>query len=149
MQQPLSLSLSLYYFPLHPTQEHPINHPSTKQAQISNPSLIPHTPFSLHHPCFFQNLLQIHHLHQSPPCPSLPTAFATLPISLPSYGSATTSTSSTMSVSPPPTTTPLSILLVYCFNPSDYGKSASNFNKTGPYRVAFLIDFVFDLYRNL
>ncbi|KAG4995837.1 hypothetical protein JHK82_026657 [Glycine max] len=43
----------------------------------------------------------------------------------------------------------LSVLPVYCFDPSDYGKSASGFDKTGPYRAAFLIDSVSDLRRSL
>ncbi|KAH1058296.1 hypothetical protein GYH30_002729 [Glycine max] len=43
----------------------------------------------------------------------------------------------------------LSVLPVYCFDPADYGKSASGFDKTGPYRAAFLIDSVSDLRRNL
>ncbi|XP_020204347.1 blue-light photoreceptor PHR2 [Cajanus cajan] len=43
----------------------------------------------------------------------------------------------------------LSVLPVYCFDPADYGKSSSGFDKTGPYRASFLIDSVSDLRRNL
>ncbi|XP_047149846.1 blue-light photoreceptor PHR2 isoform X1 [Vigna umbellata] len=43
----------------------------------------------------------------------------------------------------------LSVLPVYCFDPADYGKSASGFDKTGPYRATFLIESVADLRRNL
>ncbi|TKY52513.1 Blue-light photoreceptor PHR2 [Spatholobus suberectus] len=43
----------------------------------------------------------------------------------------------------------LSVLPVYCFDPADYGKSASGFDKTGPYRAAFLIESVSDLRRSL
>ncbi|XP_003518065.1 blue-light photoreceptor PHR2-like, partial [Glycine max] len=43
----------------------------------------------------------------------------------------------------------LSVLPIYFFDPSDYGKSASDFDKTGPYRAAFLIDSVSDLRRSL
>ncbi|XP_068644975.1 blue-light photoreceptor PHR2-like [Aristolochia californica] len=43
----------------------------------------------------------------------------------------------------------LSVLPVYCFDPRDYGKSSSGFDKTGPYRATFLIQSVFDLRRNL
>lgn len=43
----------------------------------------------------------------------------------------------------------MSVLPVYCFDPRDYGKSASGFDKTGPFRAAFLIESVSDLRRNL
>ncbi|RDX90692.1 Blue-light photoreceptor PHR2, partial [Mucuna pruriens] len=43
----------------------------------------------------------------------------------------------------------LSVLPVYCFDPADYGKSASGFDKTGPYRATFLIESVSDLRRSL
>ncbi|KAK7269680.1 hypothetical protein RIF29_22414 [Crotalaria pallida] len=43
----------------------------------------------------------------------------------------------------------LSLLPVYCFDPSDYGKSSSGFDKTGPYRANFLIQSVTDLRNNL
>lgn len=38
---------------------------------------------------------------------------------------------------------------MYCFDPTDYGKSTSGFDKTGPYRATFLIESVFDLRKNL
>ncbi|XP_042518092.1 blue-light photoreceptor PHR2-like [Macadamia integrifolia] len=43
----------------------------------------------------------------------------------------------------------ISVLPVYCFDPRDYGKSSSGFDKTGPYRAAFLIESVSDLRRTL
>ncbi|XP_075507245.1 LOW QUALITY PROTEIN: blue-light photoreceptor PHR2-like, partial [Primulina tabacum] len=43
----------------------------------------------------------------------------------------------------------MSVLPVYCFDPRDYGKSTSGFNKTGPYRATFLIESVSDLRKNL
>ncbi|KAK1294539.1 Blue-light photoreceptor PHR2 [Acorus calamus] len=43
----------------------------------------------------------------------------------------------------------LSVLPVYCFDPRDYGKSSSGFDKTGPYRARFLIESVSDLRRSL
>ncbi|KAF1878832.1 hypothetical protein Lal_00047504 [Lupinus albus] len=43
----------------------------------------------------------------------------------------------------------VSVLPVYCFDPSDYGKSSSGFDKTGPYRAKFLIQSVTDLRKNL
>ncbi|XP_058770289.1 blue-light photoreceptor PHR2 [Vicia villosa] len=43
----------------------------------------------------------------------------------------------------------LSVLPVYCFDPADYGKSSSGFDKTGPFRATFLIESVSDLRRNL
>lgn len=43
----------------------------------------------------------------------------------------------------------MSVLPVYCFDPRDYGKSSSGFDKTGPYRATFLIESVSDLRRNL
>ncbi|KAK7392304.1 hypothetical protein VNO78_20738 [Psophocarpus tetragonolobus] len=43
----------------------------------------------------------------------------------------------------------ISVLPVYCFDPADFGKSASGFDKTGPYRANFLIESVSDLRRNL
>ncbi|KAM7521467.1 hypothetical protein LguiA_011369 [Lonicera macranthoides] len=43
----------------------------------------------------------------------------------------------------------LSVLPVYCFDPRDYGKSSSGFDKTGPYRASFLIESVSDLRKNL
>ncbi|XP_015951161.1 blue-light photoreceptor PHR2 [Arachis duranensis] len=43
----------------------------------------------------------------------------------------------------------LSILPVYCFDPSDYGKSSSGFDKTGPFRANFLIQSVSNLRKNL
>ncbi|KAL8530981.1 hypothetical protein ACS0TY_007842 [Phlomoides rotata] len=43
----------------------------------------------------------------------------------------------------------ISVLPVYCFDPRDYGKSSSGFDKTGPYRATFLIESVSDLRRNL
>ncbi|KAK7246232.1 hypothetical protein RIF29_41092 [Crotalaria pallida] len=43
----------------------------------------------------------------------------------------------------------LSLLPVYCLDPSDYGKSSSDFDKTGPYRANFLIQSVTDLRNNL
>ncbi|XWS31737.1 hypothetical protein CRYUN_Cryun23aG0101400 [Craigia yunnanensis] len=43
----------------------------------------------------------------------------------------------------------MSVLPVYCFDPRDYGKSSSGFNKRGPYRATFLIESVSDLRKNL
>ncbi|XAR61344.1 (6-4)DNA photolyase [Bertholletia excelsa] len=43
----------------------------------------------------------------------------------------------------------VSVLPVYCFDPRDYGKSSSGFDKTGPYRARFLIESVSDLRKNL
>ncbi|XP_061347260.1 blue-light photoreceptor PHR2 [Gastrolobium bilobum] len=43
----------------------------------------------------------------------------------------------------------VSVLPVYCFDPVDYGKSSSGFDKTGPYRATFLIESVSDLRKNL
>ncbi|KAL0389645.1 UNVERIFIED_CONTAM: Blue-light photoreceptor PHR2 [Sesamum calycinum] len=43
----------------------------------------------------------------------------------------------------------ISVLPVYCFDPRDYGKSSSGFDKTGPYRATFLIESVSDLRKNL
>ncbi|KAL5561447.1 hypothetical protein UlMin_031194 [Ulmus minor] len=43
----------------------------------------------------------------------------------------------------------MSVLPVYCFDPRDYGKSSSGFDKTGPYRAKFLIESVSDLRKNL
>ncbi|TQD84204.1 hypothetical protein C1H46_030294 [Malus baccata] len=43
----------------------------------------------------------------------------------------------------------VSVLPVYCFDPRDYGKSSSGFDKTGPYRATFLVESVADLRKNL
>ncbi|XP_050235663.1 blue-light photoreceptor PHR2 [Mercurialis annua] len=43
----------------------------------------------------------------------------------------------------------MSVLPVYCFDPREYGKSSSGFDKTGPYRASFLIESVADLRKNL
>ncbi|KAI3864579.1 hypothetical protein MKX03_017036 [Papaver bracteatum] len=43
----------------------------------------------------------------------------------------------------------MSVLPVYCFDPRDYGKSSSGFDKTGPYRANFLIESVSDLRKSL
>ncbi|KAG0571171.1 hypothetical protein M758_6G207700 [Ceratodon purpureus] len=43
----------------------------------------------------------------------------------------------------------LSVLPVYCFDPRDYGKSSSGFDKTGPYRAKFLLECVANLRSNL
>lgn len=43
----------------------------------------------------------------------------------------------------------LSVLPVYCFDPRDYGKSSSGFDKTGPYRAKFLLECVSVLRENL
>lgn len=43
----------------------------------------------------------------------------------------------------------MSVLPVYCFDPSDYGKSSNGFDKTGPYRTTFLIESVSELRKNL
>ncbi|XP_026658991.2 blue-light photoreceptor PHR2-like [Phoenix dactylifera] len=43
----------------------------------------------------------------------------------------------------------LSLLPVYLFDPRDYGKSSSGFDKTGPYRATFLLQSVADLRRSL
>ncbi|CAA7399892.1 unnamed protein product [Spirodela intermedia] len=43
----------------------------------------------------------------------------------------------------------LSVLPVYLFDPRDYGKSSSGFDKTGPYRATFLLESVRDLRNNL
>jgi len=42
-----------------------------------------------------------------------------------------------------------SILPVYCFDPRDYGKSSSGFDKTGPYRAKFLLECVANLRASL
>lgn len=43
----------------------------------------------------------------------------------------------------------MSVLPLYCFDPRDYGKSSSGFDKTGPFRASFLIESVSDLRKNL
>ncbi|XP_065860462.1 blue-light photoreceptor PHR2 [Euphorbia lathyris] len=43
----------------------------------------------------------------------------------------------------------VSVLPVYCFDPREYGKSSSGFDKTGPYRASFIIESVADLRKNL
>ncbi|XP_058077841.1 blue-light photoreceptor PHR2 [Magnolia sinica] len=43
----------------------------------------------------------------------------------------------------------LSVLPVYVFDPRDYGKSSSGFDKTGPYRATFLLQSVSDLRHSL
>ncbi|XP_008789855.4 blue-light photoreceptor PHR2 [Phoenix dactylifera] len=43
----------------------------------------------------------------------------------------------------------LSLLPVYLFDPRDYGKSSSGFDKTGPYRATFLLQSVANLRRSL
>lgn len=43
----------------------------------------------------------------------------------------------------------LSVLPVYCFDPRDYGKSSFGFDKTGPFRAAFLLECVANLRANL
>ncbi|KAI3805913.1 hypothetical protein L1987_21801 [Smallanthus sonchifolius] len=43
----------------------------------------------------------------------------------------------------------ISVLPVYCFDPNEFGNSASGFDKTGPNRAAFLIESVSDLRKNL
>ncbi|BBM97420.1 hypothetical protein MPTK1_1g05530 [Marchantia polymorpha subsp. ruderalis] len=43
----------------------------------------------------------------------------------------------------------MSIVPVYCFDPRDYGKSSSGFDKTGPYRAKFLLECVSNLRDNL
>lgn len=43
----------------------------------------------------------------------------------------------------------LSVLPVFCFDPRDYGKSSSGFDKTGPYRAKFLLECVSNLRHNL
>ncbi|KAL3699853.1 hypothetical protein R1sor_017875 [Riccia sorocarpa] len=43
----------------------------------------------------------------------------------------------------------MSIVPVYCFDPRDYGKSSSGFDKTGPYRAKFLLECVANLRDNL
>ncbi|XP_010545007.1 PREDICTED: blue-light photoreceptor PHR2 [Tarenaya hassleriana] len=43
----------------------------------------------------------------------------------------------------------VSVLPVYCFDPRDYVKSSSGFDKTGPFRAQFLIESVSDLRKNL
>lgn len=43
----------------------------------------------------------------------------------------------------------MSVLPVYCFDPRDYGKSSSGFDKTGPNRASFLVEAVADLRKNL
>eukprot|EP00899_Mesostigma_viride_P016661 jgi/Mesvir1/24997/Mv16955-RA.1 len=41
------------------------------------------------------------------------------------------------------------VMPVFVFDPRDYGKSASGFDKTGPYRAKFLLECVADLRANL
>lgn len=43
----------------------------------------------------------------------------------------------------------MSVLNVYCFDPRDYGKSRSGFDKTGPFRASFVLESVSDLRRSL
>ncbi|XP_004290801.1 PREDICTED: blue-light photoreceptor PHR2 [Fragaria vesca subsp. vesca] len=43
----------------------------------------------------------------------------------------------------------MSVLPVFCFDPRDFGKSSSGFDKTGPYRAQFLVESVSDLRKNL
>lgn len=43
----------------------------------------------------------------------------------------------------------ISVLPVYCFDPRDYGKSSSGFDKTGPYRAKFLLECVANLRTSL
>ncbi|KAK9086394.1 hypothetical protein Syun_028788 [Stephania yunnanensis] len=43
----------------------------------------------------------------------------------------------------------VSVMPVYCFDPRDFGKSSSGFDKTGPYRATFLVESVSDLRRSL
>ncbi|GAA0146614.1 DNA photolyase [Lithospermum erythrorhizon] len=43
----------------------------------------------------------------------------------------------------------MSVLPVYCFDPRDYGKSSSGFDKTGPYRASFVVESVENLRKNL
>ncbi|OWM63559.1 blue-light photoreceptor PHR2-like isoform X2 [Punica granatum] len=43
----------------------------------------------------------------------------------------------------------MSVLPVYCFDPRDYGRSSSGFDKTGPYRAKFLLGCVANLRDNL
>ncbi|KAF7804865.1 blue-light photoreceptor PHR2 [Senna tora] len=43
----------------------------------------------------------------------------------------------------------ISVLPVYCFDPTEYGKSSSGFDKTGPHRATFLIESVSDLRKKL
>ncbi|XP_027118788.1 blue-light photoreceptor PHR2-like [Coffea arabica] len=43
----------------------------------------------------------------------------------------------------------MSVLPVYCFDPRDYGKSSSGFDKTGPFRATFLLESVADLRKTL
>ncbi|XP_010518466.1 PREDICTED: blue-light photoreceptor PHR2-like [Camelina sativa] len=43
----------------------------------------------------------------------------------------------------------VSVLPVYCFDPRDYGKSSSGFDKTGPFRAQFLIESVSELRKSL
>jgi deoxyribodipyrimidine photolyase len=42
-----------------------------------------------------------------------------------------------------------SLLPVYCFDPRDYGRSPQGYDRTGPYRAAFLVQAVADLRRRL
>lgn len=43
----------------------------------------------------------------------------------------------------------MSVLPLYCFDPRDYGKSSSGFDKTGPYRASFVIESINDLRKSL
>lgn len=43
----------------------------------------------------------------------------------------------------------VAVLPVYCFDPRDYGKSSSGFDKTGPYRAKFLLECVSTLREKL
>ncbi|XP_021834978.2 blue-light photoreceptor PHR2 [Spinacia oleracea] len=43
----------------------------------------------------------------------------------------------------------MSVLPVYCFDPRDYGKSSSGFDKTGPFRASFVVESVTDLRKSL
>ncbi|KAG4908909.1 hypothetical protein JHK87_055025 [Glycine soja] len=129
-----------------------INHPSTKQAQSSKPSLIPHRPFSLHHhSSSFKSTISANPLHAplslAPHRPRDPSnATALCHAALVWFRNDLRLLDNECLIA---TNDSFSVFPVYCFDPSDYGKSASGFDKTGPYRVAFLIDSVSNLYRSL
>ncbi|KAH1188789.1 Serine carboxypeptidase-like 50 [Glycine max] len=144
-------TLSLLFSPLSNPRKS-INHPSTKQAQSSKPSLIPHRPFSLHHhSSSFKSTISANPLHAplslAPHRPRDPSnATALCHAALVWFRNDLRLLDNECLIA---TNDSFSVFPIYCFDPSDYGKLASGFDKTGPYRVAFLIDSVSNLYRSL
>ncbi|KAL5134196.1 Non-specific phospholipase C4 [Glycine soja] len=91
-------------------------------------------------------LLQIHHLRQFPPRPSLPRDLSNVAALVWFCNDLRLLDNERLTVA---NNDSLFVLRVYCFDPSNYSKSAPDFDKTGPYRAAFLIHSVSDLRRSL